>query len=262
MKPVRSQREIIRQATEEISDRGIVFFSGKRDGKTVSLYGLLEMHTTLAEYLHEFPKFDVKPGEKRLVFIEHVRFPRSHAITAESVMRQILQAMGEPWHRYRGSIYDARSRFSEIMLEAAKKRIVYVLPIDNAENLPPRAYLVLKELNEMRFEKRHVGLGVAIAGNLVASRAPMWFLDMAREILVTKVGAEEIADIIEELYPREKHMFSAQAIRELSRSATTGVLRKILREQIDDIRAGYTETADPKAISERTAKLNLVALAA
>lgn len=263
MRLSRSQRDVNERANTTLSERGIAFLSGMRNGKTVSLFGLLEGNMTAEEYMSQPITFQRPVGKERLVFIEHVRFPRSHSISAEGIMRLVLQALGKPRNVYYGNIYDVRKAFSDEMLTAQKNGTIFVLWIDNSENLPRKAYTVLKELNELRYHKKHVGLAVAMAGYSLATQAPTWFDQVCTEIMVTKLKGDEIRDIIDDLYPKEKHLFSAVAIRTLEQCSSTGIMRKALRRMVEDIKKGYSDDVDTQELSKFITTENAkVALAA
>jgi hypothetical protein len=247
-----AQKGIINKAYESLKQREPVFLSGTRNGKTYSMYRLIEATDTMENRIsrdeHKLTRSRRGDVIKRhaedpeLVFLEHVRFPRVDRMSTESVMRQVLQACGFPLSIRSMNVYEIRKAFVEALYAARESNEVYCLAIDNAENLPERAYTIIKEINELRHRGKDIGLSVAISGYYEKMKMPYWFHDMCHEIVVAKIS--DIADIrtfIENTYPAQAHLFGPAAIRQLQRCQTTGLMRKAIRQMVTDIQEGYAE---------------------
>jgi hypothetical protein len=253
MTPIRSQKKIADRSTATLKERGISLITGIRNGKTVSMYAMMEAHTTLEEFQKKHPIYYREP---KLVFVEHVRFAPHKKTAPESIMRMVLQALGIHSKYY--NTYDVRTTFADEMLKAQSNNIQYVIPIDNAENLRAEDYTSIKVLNEFRSKKHDVGLAFVIAGQRPAMfRMPYWFHEISDEIVIDKAAADEIATIIDELYPEEKKYLYPHIVT-LSECATTGVMKKVMRRMVSDVRTDYVEKGGFKEtdLLKDIAKLN------
>jgi hypothetical protein len=248
MKPIRSQKKISEAVSTTLLERGIALITGRRNGKTISQYALMESHTTLEDFQKLHPIYYKQP---KLVFCEHVRFPPTHKISPEGIMRMVLGAMGV-YARYMDT-REVRVTFADEMMKAKKNNVIFVVPMDNAENLHEKAYSAMKELNEFRYRKEDVGLAFVISGQLQAMyKMPPWFSEIATEYCIDKAAVDEIADIMDELYPKEKHLLYP-FIATFQQCGTTGIMKKKIKEAVIEIRSGYID--DEKTKKEFQLKL-------
>jgi hypothetical protein len=258
----RTQREIALKIYQSLQAREVVQLTGIRNGKTYSMSRLIDHCYTYesgAVLKPVLQRSQIGHSEDRkIAIIEHVAFPtRGDRCSVENLMRQILRAAGHKLHPHNCDAYTVRHDFMTILYDLTNAGYTMCLAIDNAELYPERIYTVLKEINELRYRGKNIGMGIVMSGLYEKMKTPYWWNELAVEIPVAKInGVDEIQQFLQTHYPAEAHLFKPSAIKQLQRAATTGIMRRSARVLVEDIRAEVSREIDELELGKEVDKLN------
>jgi hypothetical protein len=247
-----SQIESFRLAGEALQERKPVLLTGNSNGKTTILHSALEVLGQRDERTGGYSS-NPKHPEDRTIDFHRVYIP-SYA-TVPSMMRQIMTfAKIKP----KGGAANVVMRFDEYMRDSAKNNRSVCLAVDNAEMLGPRAYTILKALHEYHdpISRKSIGTGLLIAGDITKlKRMPSSFMLRATEILVGKVGAQEIVELIDALHPGNSHWFDEGSIKRLIVCRTTLQMKSVIERCVADRKRYRLTQISPDLIEEKLADL-------
>ncbi len=229
------------EAHGALKSRGMVYFSGRQNGKTRAISRTLET-VPVAEGRRTTLRARHKE-DNDIEFVSGIFYGRSDKITPYSFMRTIIQTLGQKPAR---GFWEITTQFSDMLWnDFERQQRVLCLSVDNAELLCARAYTILKYLNEIRRERKDIGCAVMLAGEYGMMKMPMPFLKRCTEIEVGRISAEDIAQLIETHWPGEASGFTKPAIeRILYQSETTLEVRQNLSRVIAKRRAIDEEIVD------------------
>lgn len=229
-----NQKQHIIEAHEALKNRGIVYLSGRNNGKTRVISRLSEHVPTPGG--HGTKTLRPRHAEDHeITFVEGLFYCRSDRANPYTFMRVILQELGE---KRPHTFFETLHTFQDVLWnEFYRQDRVLALSIDNGDLLCEKAFTVLKYLNEMRRERKEYGCAAVIAGEFGRMRMPLEFLKRSTEIQIGPINAaSDIAMLIETHYPGQASSFTPDALRRIqSVSETTLELRhnisKVIRKR-------------------------------
>lgn len=255
-----SQQEQFATAQSALESGQPVLITGKSNGKTRLIHVALE---TLAQKVTRSSNgANVPEGlylgrvrhseNKRIEFMTRAYLPTNN-ITVPGMMKQVLAAHGElvP-HGIPGAV----KRFDEMVRSLADNGRMIALAIDNTELLSPKAFTVLKALNEYYdpARQRSVGVGLMLAATPKAmKRMPMSFLLRCAELRIGRVTNEEIAELIDALFPAKRHLFTPRAMQHLAKCETNLELRHVIERSIAEQSRYRLKEIDFDVVEEKIA---------
>jgi len=227
----KTQIESFRDAGEALQERKPVLLTGNSNGKTTILHSALEVLGQRDEKTGFYSTNPRHPEDRTIDFYRVYLGYNSHL---PQVMKMVLAFSGRKPKRFAA---DAVMQYDDFMREMSQKGRAVCLAVDNAELLPARAYTVLKALNEYHdpLTRKSIGAGLLIAGNITKlKKMPASFMLRAKEILVGRIGVDEITGLIEALYPHEIRWFGADAMKRIAVCNTTLQMKSVIERCVAD----------------------------
>jgi hypothetical protein len=167
---------------------------------------------------------------------------RSERIEQDALKRQILECYGE---RHNTHGLDMRRRFTNLMLDLERARIMPTVCMDAIELLPRRGYETIKSVSQESHRGEAVGPAFLLSGQFSKRRMPDNFWLHIKEVKIGKVLAEEVAEFATVVAPGYGHLFTIKALDLLKNSPSTAEMRRLIRSSVEyHERHSHTEKID------------------
>lgn len=232
MQVTRSQKAIAETILQGLQDREIVCLWGNTpNGKTHVYYKVMG---DLSIGLDGRIRSEIKPKHEEdytVEILEGIELPMiAEKITLDRVKRLILEAYGErPWTR----ALDMHRRFTRLMIDLDKARIIPTLTMDEVEVLPRKGYSIYKMMNELRHGGKRIGCAILLSGNFSKRKMPENFWMHVKEIQVGKVTPEQVEEFVSYIAPGYHQKFTLSAFKKIAECTSTLEMSRIVRNSLD-----------------------------